>query len=74
MKLISWNVNGIRAIAKKGFSESLLAFDADIICLQETKVLLEQLDQEIIRRFPATGVIFTAPIEKGIQVRPSTQG
>ncbi len=47
MKFISWNVNGIRAIAKKGFSESLLAFDADIICLQETKALPEQLDQEI---------------------------
>jgi len=48
MKLISWNVNGIRAVAKKGFAESLSSFDADIICLQETKAHLDQLDPEIV--------------------------
>lgn len=37
MKLISWNVNGLRAILKKGFAESFAALDADIISLQETK-------------------------------------
>ncbi|MEJ1222872.1 exodeoxyribonuclease III [Sediminicola sp. 1XM1-17] len=37
MKLISWNVNGIRAIAKKDFFESLNTLDPDILCLQETK-------------------------------------
>lgn len=47
MKLISWNVNGIRAIAKKGFAETLLSFDADIVCLQETKVLPDQLTFDI---------------------------
>ena len=38
MKLVSWNVNGLRACLKKGFSESVLALDADFICLQETKM------------------------------------
>ena len=37
MKLISWNVNGIRAIAKKSFFTDLEQLNADIICLQETK-------------------------------------
>lgn len=43
MKLISWNVNGIRAAAKKGFQESLISFDADVICLQETKIQPDRL-------------------------------
>lgn len=38
MKLVSWNVNGFRAVLKKGFAESFAAFDADIVCLQETKM------------------------------------
>lgn len=38
MKLISWNVNGFRAVLNKGFMEFLDAVDADIVCLQETKV------------------------------------
>jgi exodeoxyribonuclease III len=37
MKLISWNVNGVRAVAKKGFADQVKAWNADIICLQETK-------------------------------------
>lgn len=49
MRLISWNVNGIRAVAKKGFSKSVFSFDADIICLQETKALTEQLSPEIMQ-------------------------
>ncbi|MCH8319238.1 MAG: exodeoxyribonuclease III [Bacteroidetes bacterium] len=43
MKLISWNVNGIRAVAKKGFKESLKNFDTDILCLQETKAQDDQV-------------------------------
>lgn len=38
MKLISWNVNGLRACLKKGFEESFAALDADFFCLQETKL------------------------------------
>jgi exodeoxyribonuclease-3 len=37
MKIISWNVNGIRAIAKKSFFSDLMLMDPDITCLQETK-------------------------------------
>ena len=43
MKLISWNVAGLRACYKKGFMEFVERENADIICLQETKVLEEQL-------------------------------
>ncbi len=44
MKLISWNVNGLRACMGKGFSEFLKAEDPDAICLQETKMQQEQAD------------------------------
>lgn len=44
MKFISWNVNGLRAVVKKGFEESFKALDADIFCLQETKMQEGQLD------------------------------
>ena len=38
MKFISWNVNGLRACLKKGFADSFASFDADAVCLQETKM------------------------------------
>ena len=44
MKLISWNVNGLRAAAGKGFADSFRALDADVFCLQETKMQAGQLD------------------------------
>jgi len=44
MKIISYNVNGIRAAIKKGFLNWLIREDPDIICLQEIKALKEQLD------------------------------
>ena len=43
MKLISWNVNGIRAVLGKDFMESFRALDADIFCLQETKCQIGQV-------------------------------
>lgn len=46
MKLISWNVNGIRACLNKGFASSFKQLDADIFCLQETKCQPEQVDLE----------------------------
>lgn len=46
MKLISWNVNGLRACTGKGFGESFKALDADVVCLQETKMQAGQLDLE----------------------------
>ena len=44
MKFISWNVNGIRAVLKKGFMDFLEQENPDIICLQETKAHKEQVD------------------------------
>jgi exodeoxyribonuclease-3 len=47
LKFISWNINGIRAIEKKGFVTTLSEFDADVICLQETKAQPDQLSEEL---------------------------
>ena len=47
MKLISWNVNGLRACLGKGFLESFERLDADFFCLQETKLQAGQLSLEI---------------------------
>lgn len=47
MKLISWNVNGLRAAMEKGFLESFQALDADAFCLQETKVQPGQVSLEL---------------------------
>ena len=46
MKFISWNVNGLRACAGKGFAQVFKDFDADFFCLQETKMQAGQLDLE----------------------------
>ena len=47
MKIISWNVNGIRAVAKKGFAEIIRDLDPDILCLQETKATVEQVAEAV---------------------------
>ena len=47
MRIVSWNVNGIRAVAGKGFADSVKAMDADIIGIQETKAQIDQLGPEI---------------------------
>jgi len=44
MKIISYNVNGIRAALKKGFIDWLISTNADVVCIQETKAHKEQLD------------------------------
>ena len=46
MKIISYNVNGIRAAIRKGFIEWLENTKADVVCLQEIKATPEQFDQE----------------------------
>ena len=48
MKLISWNVNGIRACLNKGFSDFFKEVNADIFCLQETKCQPEQINLEFV--------------------------
>ncbi len=47
MKFVSWNVNGLRACANKGFAEIFQNFDADFFCLQETKLQAGQIDLEL---------------------------
>ena len=47
MRIVSWNVNGIRAVANKGFADTVKAMDADIIGIQETKAQIDQLGPEI---------------------------
>lgn len=48
MKLLSYNVNGIRAALKKGFASWLEATQADVICIQETKALESQVDTTVL--------------------------
>lgn len=48
MKLISWNVNGLRAVVGKNFCEIFEALDADFFCLQETKMQAGQLDLDFL--------------------------
>ena len=48
MKFISWNVNGLRAVAAKGFAEIFETLDADFFCLQETKLQKGQIDMEFV--------------------------
>lgn len=46
MRLVSWNVNGLRAVSKKGFDDIFAELDADIVALQETKLQEGQIDLE----------------------------
>lgn len=47
MRLISWNVNGLRAVLKKGFTDIFFGLDADVFCLQETKLQLGQVELDL---------------------------
>ncbi|MEG2628706.1 MAG: endonuclease/exonuclease/phosphatase family protein, partial [Raoultibacter sp.] len=47
MRCVSWNVNGLRAVAKKGFTDIFDAFDADIVALQETKLQEGQIELDL---------------------------
>ena len=44
MRFISWNVNGLRAVRKKGFDDIFLSLNADFFCIQETKLQEGQID------------------------------
>ena len=48
MKFVSWNVNGLRAVAGKGFADIFAEFDADFFCIQETKLQEGQIDLEFL--------------------------
>jgi exodeoxyribonuclease-3 len=60
MKIYSWNVNGIRAVQKKGFVDWVLSEKPDILCLQETKAQKEQLDDEILNIEGYTSYFYAA--------------
>ncbi len=44
MRLVTWNVNGLRAVLKKGFEDIMAALDPDVVCLQETKAQADQIE------------------------------
>jgi exodeoxyribonuclease III len=48
MRLLSWNINGIRAVAGKGFFEWMAESSADVVCLQETKAMPGQLNEALL--------------------------
>ena len=56
MKLISWNVNGLRACMTKGFADFMTASDADIFCVQETKMQREQATFDFPNYFETVSV------------------
>ncbi|MDR0386954.1 MAG: exodeoxyribonuclease III [Treponema sp.] len=55
MKILSWNVNGIRAVEKRGFVQWLQDESPDILCIQETKAAPDQLSPDLIRPKDKTG-------------------
>lgn len=63
MKIISWNVNGLRAAEKKGFGAWFLAQDADIVCLQEIKAREEQLGEGL--KFDGYGFALSCAERRG---------
>ncbi|MFT4702369.1 MAG: exodeoxyribonuclease-3 [Bradymonadia bacterium] len=64
MKIVSWNVNGLRSATRKGFGDWLATTDADVVCLQEVRALPEQLDEDI-RAPEGWHVEFVAAQKKG---------
>jgi exodeoxyribonuclease-3 len=58
MRILSWNVNGIRAVEKRGFSEWLRRESPDMLCIQETKANPAQLSEELIRPRDGKGRVY----------------
>ncbi len=61
MKLISWNVNGLRACMGKGFLDFFNSIDADVVCLQETKLQPDQISLEL----PGYQQFWNSAVKKG---------
>lgn len=49
MKIISWNINGVRAITKKDFFDDISKLDPDVLCLQETKAQVGEVEEALLR-------------------------
>lgn len=69
MKLISWNVNGLRACVQKGFLDYFHAADADFFCIQESKLQEGQIALDL----PATTSTGITPRKKATPARQSLQ-
>ena len=65
MKLVSWNVNGLRAAINKGFQEFFLEEQADIFCIQETKMQEEQVDISMQQIFKGYHAYWNSAFKKG---------
>ena len=65
MKLISWNVNGLRAVINKGFKNFYNDIKADIMCLQETKMQQDQISMDINDIFKDRYVYWNSAEKKG---------
>ncbi len=63
VRIISWNVNGVRSVRGKGFLESLLAGGPDIVCLQETKIQPDQLDDYLKEPAAIPGLLGLSPAQ-----------
>ena len=64
MKLISWNVNGIRAVYKKGLAEWIAKESPDILCLQETKADFDQFPSELTT-LSGYQISYSSAVKKG---------
>ena len=65
MKLVSWNVNGLRAAITKGFADFFNEVNADIFCIQETKMQEEQITDEIKNIFKEYYSYWNSALKKG---------
>ncbi|MFP4039642.1 MAG: exodeoxyribonuclease III [Desulfosudaceae bacterium] len=65
LKLVSWNVNGLRAVMKKDFEHSLAALDADLVALQETKIQADQLTDAMRQIHDYEAYFSHATVKKG---------
>ena len=65
MRLISWNVNGLRAVINKGFKDFFNNIDAGVFCIQETKMQEEQIDNNINEIFKEYNTYWNSAEKKG---------
>ena len=67
MKLVSWNVNGVRAVMKKDFMESFHSIAPDVMCLQETKAQDDQVI-EALKHLDGYHIYTNSAVKRAIQV------
>jgi exodeoxyribonuclease III len=65
MKIVSWNVNGLRAVYRSGYWEKFLRLKSDVICLQETKVEAEQLPVNVRNVYGYKSFFASSEVRKG---------